>query len=217
MTQVAIDNADVRESFSAALRSATWSAHRLAQASPFMDDLLAGSLDRSRYAHLVAQYYFIYDALEQAERAMREDPVVKAFLHPGLERLPAIRADMAFLLGPDWSEQIAPTDETVTYCARLDEVCYSWPGAFIAHHYVRYMGDLSGGQHIGALVRRVYCLEGDGARFYAFDGLPDPDAFKTNYREQLDLAPWTNEEREQVIKEALVAYELNTLVLSTLR
>lgn len=40
----------------------------------------------------------------------------------------------------------------------------------LAHAYVRYLGDLSGGQIIGARLRKAYGLDGlDGRRFYYFD------------------------------------------------
>jgi len=40
----------------------------------------------------------------------------------------------------------------------------------LAHAYVRYLGDLSGGQVIGARLRKAYGLPGlDGRRFYNFD------------------------------------------------
>ncbi|GAA1828589.1 biliverdin-producing heme oxygenase [Actinomadura chokoriensis] len=34
----------------------------------------------------------------------------------------------------------------------MREVCFDWP----AHHYTRYLGDLSGGQVIGARIVRGY-------------------------------------------------------------
>lgn len=40
----------------------------------------------------------------------------------------------------------------------------------LAHAYVRYLGDLSGGQVIGARIKKAYGLNGqDGTAFYRFD------------------------------------------------
>lgn len=50
----------------------------------------------------------------------------------------------------------------------------------LAHAYVRYLGDLSGGQVIGARLRKAYGLNGlDGRRFYYFDLLNDKSAAET--------------------------------------
>jgi len=165
--------------FSEALRAATWRDHEEAETSAYMTALLAGELDRSGYAALVAQHWFIYQVLEEAAAAMADDPVARPFLFPELVRLPALEEDLDVLVGDGWREGIRALPSTAAYCNRMREVCLDSPGALVAHHYTRYLGDLSGGQHIGRVVARVYDLPGPGASFYRFEGIPDPRASVT--------------------------------------
>jgi heme oxygenase len=96
------------------------------------------------------------------------------------------------------------------YVDRIEKVGATWPGGFVAHHYTRYLGDLSGGQFIGRLMARRFGFETNGIGFYLFQDIADPRAFKEVYRDQLDAAPWDAAEKERVIDEVLLAYRLNT-------
>jgi heme oxygenase (biliverdin-producing, ferredoxin) len=89
-------------------------------------------------------------------------------------------------------------------------VAQLWAGGFVAHHYTRYLGDLSGGQAIRRLMQRHFGFETNGVGFYLFEQIADPKTFKDTYREQLDTAGWDESERERVIDEVLAAYRLNT-------
>jgi heme oxygenase len=203
--------------FSEAVKAASWNAHEHAEHSQFMQDLLAGRLDREAYARLVAQHYFAYCVLEEASRSMADDPIGSRFTFPELYRVPALETDLAALLGPEWRDRITPTLETTTYCERLRAVCFDWPGGYVAHHYVRYMGDLSGGQVIRRIVERTYELEDHaGTGFYVFDEVGDLKAFKARYRDLLDGVPWEATDRDRVVEEILTAYSLNTDVLEGL-
>lgn len=203
--------------FSDTIKDASWNAHEHAEHSRYMQDLLAGRLDLRRYADLVAQQYFAYQILEDASRHMADDPVGGLFAFPELRRIPALEADLEDLLGAEWADVITPTAGTITYCDRLRSACFDWSGGYVAHHYVRYMGDLSGGQVIRRIVERTYELDGHkGTRFYVFDQIDDLKAFKEDYRQLLDSAPWSPAEQERIVEEILLAYRLNTEVLDSL-
>ena len=197
-------------SFSTALRERSRSAHSGSEHAGFMDDLMRGKGTREDYVALVAQHWFIYEALEGAAERMKESPIAAPFLSDKLTRLPALEADLAFLIGPDWRAQIAPLPTTVRYVDRIREVGATWPGGFVAHHYTRYLGDLSGGLFIGKLMARQFGFDTNGIGFYLFADIADPASFKEVYREQLDAAGWDAAERERVIDEVLLAYQLNT-------
>ena len=202
--------------FSAALRERSSSAHSSSEHSGFMADLMKGDGTRDDYIALVAQHWFIYAALEAAADRMRHDPVASVFITDRLTRIPALEADLEFLIGPDWRERIVPLPTTQRYVDRINQVGATWPGGFVAHHYTRYLGDLSGGLFIGKLMQRRFGFDTNGIGFYIFGDIADPKAFKEVYREQLDAAPWDTAEQERVIEEVLLAYRMNTEVFDDL-
>ncbi|GAA2453368.1 biliverdin-producing heme oxygenase [Actinomadura vinacea] len=202
--------------FAAELREATWSDHGDNEGSAYMAALFDGRLGREEYAALVAQLHPVYDLLEQATDRMSADPVAGPFALDGLRRRQALEADLAYLYGPGWRDRLRRLPATLRYCDRLREVCFDWPGGFVAHHYTRYLGDLSGGQYIGAQVRKTLGLAaGDpGVRFYRFPG--KPKAYKDHYRGLLDTAPWDETERAKIIDEVRRAYRLNAEITADL-
>ncbi|RKS73422.1 heme oxygenase [Actinomadura pelletieri DSM 43383] len=204
------------EPFSARLRAATWGDHGDTGASAYMSALVEGRLARDEYARFVAQLHPVYELLEEAADRMASDPVAGPFDLPGLRRRDALEADLAFFYGPRWRARIEPGEATQRYCDRLRDVCFDWPAGFVAHHYTRYLGDLSGGQYIGLQVRKTLDLEpgADGVRFYRFPG--KPKAYKDRYRALLDAAPWDADERERVVDEVRAAYRLNAAVTADL-
>jgi heme oxygenase len=172
-----------------------------------MTDLMQGKGTKDDYIALVAQHYFIYEALEGAEKNFADDAVAAAFITPRLTRLPAIEADLQFLLGDDWREQIAPLPTTVSYVKRINEVAATWCGGFIAHHYTRYLGDLSGGQHIRRLMQRHFGFDTNGVGFYFFDEIASPKDFKDTYRSEL-IAPPQGDHHAARLKEVDVVAAL---------
>ena len=196
--------------FSQSLRERTRGGHSDSEGASFMDDLMKGKGTREDYVALVAQHYFIYEALEAATEAMKDDAVAAAFISPALTRLPALESDLTFLAGENWREQYSPLPSTERYVDRINTVAATWNGGFIAHHYTRYLGDLSGGQIIRTLMQRQFGFDTNGVGFYLFDQIAKPKEFKEHYRDELDAVDWSAEERERVIDEVMIAYKFNT-------
>lgn len=204
------------EQLSARLAAATSDVHARAENSVFVTELLAGRLPAGAYAAMLAQHYYVYAALERTAERLRSDPVAGRFVFDDLARLPALDADLPWLLGPDWRAEHAPTAGTQAYVERIVEACTDWPTAFVAHHYTRYLGDLSGGRIIKAKVSRTYGFDEDGVRFYAFPGIAKPKVFKDAYRRQLDTIELTDAERDRLADEAITAFQHNITVFDEL-
>lgn len=202
--------------FAARLRELTREEHERTERAPFVSALLAGELPRSAYAGLLGQSYLFYRELEEAGAAWRGDRTVGSFVSDALLRAPALAADLAWLSGPAWRSALAPLPATSRYVERIREVCFTSRGAFVAHHYTRYLGDLSGGQIIRHKLRSIYDLDDDGLRFYTFDEIPRPKRFKDAYRALLDETEWDAGERTALIAEANEAFRHNRAVFDDL-
>ncbi|MEV5338847.1 biliverdin-producing heme oxygenase [Streptomyces sp. NPDC052676] len=206
------------DSFSTLIRTASHEQHVEAETSTFMSDLLGGRLGVAAYARYTEQLWFVYEALEAGAGRLASDPVAGPFIRPELFRLPALERDLEHLRGPGWRDSLSALPATRAYADRVRECAERWPAGYIAHHYTRYLGDLSGGQIIRDKAERTwgFAKKGDGVRFYVFEEIPNPAAFKRAYRELLDAVNADELERQRIVAECKRAFALNTAVFRAL-
>ncbi|MCG7527801.1 biliverdin-producing heme oxygenase [Streptomyces sp. OfavH-34-F] len=204
--------------FSTLIRTASHEQHTEAETSAFMGDLLNGRLGVDAYARYTEQLWFVYRALEEGAGALAADPVAGPFVRPELMRTAALERDLAHLRGEDWRAGLKPLPATAAYAARVAECARTWPAGYVAHHYTRYLGDLSGGQIIRDRAERTwgFARKGDGVRFYVFEEISNPAAFKRDYRELLDAVRADDLEKRRVVDECKRAFALNTAVFREL-
>lgn len=126
-----------------------------------------------------------YSALEQGLERHSNHPVLEPTYNPTLlARAPSLEADIAYLLDlpeSSWRSHplhhslvVSPPIALTNYVARLRQLAESDdPSPLLAHAYVRYLGDLSGGQSIRHTIAKAYDLEspGPGLSFYEFKEL----------------------------------------------
>ncbi|MCX5370370.1 heme oxygenase (biliverdin-producing) [Streptomyces sp. NBC_00103] len=206
------------DSFSTLIRTASHEQHVEAETSTFMSDLLGGRLGVEAYARYTEQLWFVYEALEAGAERLASDPVAGPFIRPELFRLPALERDLAHLRSTGWRSAASALPATEAYAARVRECAERWPAGYIAHHYTRYLGDLSGGQIIRDKAERTWGFQrkGDGVRFYVFEEIGNPAAFKRGYRELLDGVRADDLEKQRIVSECKRAFALNTDVFRAL-
>jgi heme oxygenase len=211
--------APVATPFSTLIREASHEQHTEAENSSFMSDLLGGRLGVDAYRRYTEQLWFVYQALEGSAEQLAADPVAGPFIRPELARTAELERDLDHLhADAGWREAVRPLPATETYAARVREVAREWPGGYVAHHYTRYLGDLSGGQVIRSVAEKTwgFAAKGDGVRFYVFAEISNPAAFKRDYRSWLDALPAGHEERLRIVDECKRAFSLNSAVFTDL-
>lgn len=202
--------AEATPSLSVALKEGSALEHEAAEQSAFVTELLAGGVDAPGYAQYLLRLRTVYDALEEAVRSRRDDPLVAAIYDPVLERVPAIDADLEHWAPGGGCGVDSPAAQR--YRERIDKA--SWGGALVAHHYTRYLGDLSGGQAMGRILDREFGLGGKGLAFYDFAVRVKP--YKDGYRARLDGLGLSPGEIDRVVAEVQVAFRLNQALFDEL-
>ena len=101
------------------------------------------------------------------------------------------------------------------YAERIEQA-REWGGLYVAHHYTRYLGDLSGGLAIGRIVARTYGVGPEALAFYAFPGIPKPKPYKDAYRARLDALPLDEAHKQRVLQEVRAGFALNTAFFTEL-
>ncbi len=197
------------------LRDGTAAAHRATERSEFVARFVQGRLDRALYTRHLHALHGVYAALEDGLELRKDDPRLGAFALPQLWRRVAIERDLDFLRGPAWRTE-RPGAASLRYAERLRALSDTEPLRLVAHAYVRYLGDLSGGQVLRRLASQQLGLEGDGRRFYEFPAIPDPPAFKAAFRRRLDDLEVTLDERGALLEEANAAFALNAAIFEEL-
>ena len=196
-------------SLALALKEGTKESHSAAENTKFVASFLRGVVDYEEYRKLLTNFYYVYDTMEQRIRET-EDPMVQAIRSESLERKEAIERDLEYYYGPDWKEKQIPSEACNTYCYRINEIAEKDPYLLIAHHYTRYIGDLSGGRILKEIAARVLKPPvGKGLDFYEFPSIPDAKLFKQQYRASLDNLGTDTSQENALIAEANYAFRLN--------
>lgn len=188
------------------LREATGTAHTAAERTAFVRHLFKGTLPRDGYVGLIRALHPVYVALEEAMGANKGDAVVSRVYDPSLNRAASLEQDLEFFAGKDWrSLPVVPSASA--YAAHLAELGRSNPRGLVSHAYVRYLGDLSGGQMMGRSVAKVYNAGEAGTNFYNFRDVADVNGRKNTYRAALSSLPLSPAEEDMVVEEAISGFE----------
>ncbi len=189
------------------LRAASHDLHRIAEQSGIMRRLLRGQVGRPEYALLLRNFHALYDSLEAALDHQAHAPELAPLRIPALYRTAALADDLDYFHGTGW-QSLALSPAMRAYVARIQEISDTRPALLAAHAYVRYLGDLSGGQMLAGVIRRSLDLPAhEGAAFYAFGDSAQATALKEQFRAALDGLPVDEVTAGAIAKEASSAFE----------
>jgi heme oxygenase len=208
------------EGLSHRLREGTKHCHTAAENTAFMKCFLKGVIEREPFRKLTANLYFVYSALEAEMERLQDHPMIQGIYFPELNRKAKLEQDLEYFYGPNWREDIHASDQGIRYVNHIHEVARAHPALLVAHAYVRYMGDLSGGQSLRNIARSAMDLPPDkGTGLHEFDQFPTVESrreFKARYRQALDSLTVDEQTAEDIVKEAAYVFQLNRNVFHEL-
>ncbi|KAF9906191.1 heme oxygenase (decycling) 1 [Linnemannia zychae] len=195
------------------LREGTKYLHAEAGRSKFMKYFFKGEISPATYGRFLVSLYQVYNALEKALDDHKDNAQLALIYFPTeLSRKKPLEDDLEFFNGPDWRQLLTPISpaqqkyiDTIQSCSTSSN-----PERLIAHSYVRYLGDLSGGQVLAKRLQKYNDLPEDkGVSFYHFELIEDNDQFKEMFRKRLNQVEVEDEVREMIIEEAKEAFLRN--------
>ena len=190
------------------VKEASKDAHQSAERNPFMIALMRGEIGADAYADYLTQLAPIYEALEAWDDASNPWPLFDR----RLDRFERIVCDIESLGGSH-----IVCNATIDYVSHISSLVNKkdWT-RLLAHHYTRYLGDLSGGQAIASLVTRNLMIPPNFLSFYEFDDIGDKVRYKETYREGLDSLNLSAAGTKIFIDEVILAFRFNQYIFDDL-
>jgi heme oxygenase len=166
------------------LRDLTAPKHKEIEDMPFTQYMMSGKITEEDYAKYLFQMIQVYGAIEEVASNLN---ILDDL--PDLPRYYCLKHDYEELVGTNIEHSILPAaKEYADYIKGLND-----PKKVLSHMYVRYMGDMAGGQMIKKLV------PGSGS-FYEFKNLRD---LMMKFRIKLT---------EDLAEEAITAFNYNIAI-----
>jgi heme oxygenase len=183
--------------------------HREAERRPFMVAFFKGQLPKESYGEWLARQWFVYSALEEVDDQLKDDPSVGRMYSPELHRRESLEKDLTFWIGDDWRSSVSETSAAKAYAERIREVGKDFPPAFVAHQWLRYLGNVLGQDMLKRLVSNPYGVTDEGLAFYQFPDVDDPKSYLGAYHARMNSIPLNDQEKDRVADEGVKAFELN--------
>lgn len=206
------------------LRNETKEAHTIAERSGIMRDVLRGTVSREAYRALLVNLHAIYQTLEAQITAHRSHESLADVEWHALARSGALRSDIRAWASRDAHE--TPIESaTRTYVQHLESLGAHAPALLLPHAYLRYLGDLYGGQIMERILTKAFpAYAASGFSFYRFDQIADVESFKAAFRGVIDRAPLQQTDdptdarptADAMVAEAQYGYELHAAIFTEL-
>lgn len=205
-------NTAQQEPLSIQLRQSTAAAHTDAEGSAFIKKLFSGTCTEQEYYHYLWSLHAMYTTLENELEKNKTNAVAALVYFPELFRKESLAADLL-----EWSNFKTDIPKGLQsainlYVNHLQKLGEHNPELLVSHAYVRYMGDLSGGQILAKILNRRF-TDARGLNFYNYQ-IEDVKLMKAMYRNHLDQVPQNLS--ESMCREADLAFKMNSLIFQAL-
>jgi heme oxygenase len=193
------------------LREGTSVNHREAERRPFMRVFFKGETPPEAYAEWMMRQWFIYDVLERTGEQLATHPVVGVMHTPALYRTAALARDLEVLVGAGWRANATPSPVTQSYVERIAWCANEFPPGWVAHQWLRYLGNVGGQEILRRLAVKIngFDPDGPGMDFFRYDALGEARAFFGDFHARMNSMPLDADTVRRVVAEGDLGFRLN--------
>jgi heme oxygenase len=187
-------------------------AHHQAEGMAFSRALLDGQASPRQLAALIRALAPAYALLEQQGPDLASALGAGSIPWAALGRTTALTHDLAVLSA---LEATPASAAAAIWLQQLRVLARQAPHRFMAHVYVRYGGDLSGGQQLAEQANAILCSQELSAlSFWAFE--QDRSILKQQLHDGFEAMDLSAEEEEELLEEAVLAFHTTQRLLAEL-
>lgn len=202
-----------QDSLALRLREGTSVNHKEAERRPFMRVFFKGQLPKDAYAAWMQRQWFIYRQLEASSRDLAKHPVVGPMVDERLFRTHRIEADLE-VIDPQWRTTLEQSTATKAYVERILWAGQEFPEGFVAHMWLRYMGNIGGAHILRRLIASSAGLASSepgtpGLTFADYTDLGEVGPFFGSFHGRMNAMPIDDETKGRVVEEADLGFRLN--------
>lgn len=192
------------------MKDATQNHHTLAEKTGVVAEMLSQKINLDAYTLYLRNLHPVYAALERDMKPNSEaSRLLSPFLNKMLHRTRSIEKDLDNIYGYKTWKNLPHLEASKAYVEHINHTRLSHPAALLGHIYVRYLGDMNGGQVLERLLKNSLSLPNDAYAFYRYLAIIDLPTFRTDYRDLFDLPNLNDEAETRIIKTATTAFEFN--------
>lgn len=186
-------------------------AHHQAEGMTFSRALLDGRAEPLQLAALIGALAPAYGLIEEEAPALAAALGARSIPWDDLARTPALQHDQAMLS----SLPTAPVSAAAAWLEQLRLLARQAPHRLMAHVYVRYGGDLSGGQQLAGQANAILRRHGLPAlEFWGFER--DIPTLKQALHEGFEEMDLSEQEEAELLEEAELAFVATQRLLAEL-
>lgn len=198
-----------RNGLSYLLKEKTKLVHSQTESASFIKKLFKGTFTPNEYYSYVWSLHQIYESLESSLKLNKKSEFIEPIYLEVLFRTKELQLDLVELKDDKNEIPLNLVNRVQEYSRYIIELGHSAPFLLVAHAYVRYLGDLSGGQILSKVLSKKL---DKGLHFYDYPNL-NADAIKIFYRDQLDKIGEISESKKlSICAESIKAFEWNKKV-----
>ena len=192
------------------MKTATAPYHRRAEQTGIVRDILKKQVSREAYTLYIRNLHLIYLGLEKPFKPSSDGlRTVSPFLNRMIKRSEPLAQDLYNLTGNNDWQNLPLLQSSLSYRKDIDQLRTHDPVALLGHIYVRYLGDMNGGQVLYKLLSGTLGLPEEALNFYQYPAIHEIISFRQAYRELFNAVRLDASQRRKVIETAIKAFEFN--------